>query len=80
MAGVQWWTKLTELNDIDGDGLVDPIPLKQRCGAVAVDRLTHHEYSCQLPCSLIDYRQPNSPHMLLSKTLFEKRFRAFSTF
>lgn len=25
MAGVQWWTKLTELNDIDGDGLVDPI-------------------------------------------------------
>lgn len=24
-AGVQWWTKLTELNDIDGDGLVDPI-------------------------------------------------------
>jgi len=25
MAGVQWWSKLTELNDIDGDGLVDPI-------------------------------------------------------
>jgi hypothetical protein len=25
MAGVEWWTKLTELNDIDGDGLVDPI-------------------------------------------------------
>jgi len=25
MAGVQWWTKLTELNDVDGDGLVDPI-------------------------------------------------------
>jgi hypothetical protein len=25
MAGVQWWTKLTELDDIDGDGLVDPI-------------------------------------------------------
>jgi hypothetical protein len=25
MAGVQWWTKLTELNDIDGDGLADPI-------------------------------------------------------
>ena len=24
-AGVQWWTKLTELSDIDGDGLVDPI-------------------------------------------------------
>jgi len=25
MAGIQWWTKLTELTDIDGDGLVDPI-------------------------------------------------------
>jgi hypothetical protein len=25
MAGVQWWTRLTELNDIDGDGLIDPI-------------------------------------------------------
>lgn len=25
LAGVQWWTKLTELDDIDGDGLVDPI-------------------------------------------------------
>ena len=25
MAGVQWWSKLTELNDLDGDGLVDPI-------------------------------------------------------
>lgn len=25
MGGVQWWTKLTELSDIDGDGLVDPI-------------------------------------------------------
>ena len=24
-AGVEWWTKLTELDDIDGDGLVDPI-------------------------------------------------------
>lgn len=25
MASLQWWTKLTELTDIDGDGLVDPI-------------------------------------------------------
>jgi hypothetical protein len=25
MAGVQWWSTLTELNDIDGDGLVDPV-------------------------------------------------------
>jgi hypothetical protein len=25
MAGVQWWPKLTELSDIDGDGLVDPV-------------------------------------------------------
>lgn len=25
IAGVQWWTKLIELSDIDGDGLVDPI-------------------------------------------------------
>lgn len=25
MASLQWWTTLTELTDIDGDGLVDPI-------------------------------------------------------
>ena len=25
MAGVRWWPKLTELSDIDGDGLVDPV-------------------------------------------------------
>jgi len=25
MAGVEWWRTLTELDDIDGDGLVDPI-------------------------------------------------------
>ncbi|WP_332878377.1 hypothetical protein [Massilia sp. S19_KUP03_FR1] len=25
MAGMQWWPKLTELSDIDGDGLVDPV-------------------------------------------------------
>jgi hypothetical protein len=25
MAGVQWWPKLTELKDIDGDGLADPV-------------------------------------------------------
>lgn len=25
MAGVHWWAKLTELTDVDGDGLVDPI-------------------------------------------------------
>jgi hypothetical protein len=47
MAGVQWWTELTELKDVDGDGLVDPI-LVYRFYASNEGKMVNDTYEGQL--------------------------------